>query len=307
MEKVKLQLSGVNHIYKTAFLVGDAYDIIEKMRKGDAYFNNFYSDDNIVIEGENYDGLLNTPIHLKNKKVKFFNLHLGGGAWIPIFKEISRSSNKGIYIESTAAELCPWNPLYSKKLGNNDHKKVINEMVENSLKSKPLFKLDNPSMKIIMTEAADEVTFVTTEDTPVKVDYKKSNSEVYNQLFDIYANEDGKIKFSNFDYKGSQNFSLDFCLFYQKVKEYDVYEVRSLIEDLNWYSNYFEHFYELGKLNEKISHENTPFYQFKNIDEFYKTYGIEKINDEDMKKFDTYQYQISLSGFLHGYYLLPSM
>ena len=35
-------------------------------------------------------------------------------------------------------------------------------------------------------------------------------------------------------------------------------------------------------------------------------YGIEKINDEDMKKFDTYQYQISLSGFLHGYYLLPS-
>ena len=118
MKNVKLQLSGVNHIYRTAFLVGDAYDIIEKMRKGDAYFNNFYSDDNIVIDGENYDGLLNTPIHLKNKKVKFFNLHLGGGAWIPIFKEISRSSNKGIYIESTAAELCPWNPLYSKKLGN---------------------------------------------------------------------------------------------------------------------------------------------------------------------------------------------
>lgn len=233
---------------KPLFAIGDAHFLIDKIKEIDAFNELFFRDG----EGE-----IDLVSNLINKSVHFFTMQNTGSGWYPIFNSYIQRQDKqeidGYYIDEIAAYNV-WNNSRPDSFFSSNHIELINSLIEKSLKNKPLFKLKFPSKRILFMTASHEVEFYT--DKNLKIDYSKPTDEIFEQLISIYKNE-------NF---ATTSFLVDYLI----SEEFEVYKVDSLVEDSEWYVNYY-----------------------------LKYHG-----DSDIQK-SQYKDTLKERNFFHGYYLRP--
>lgn len=286
------------HIYRLSLAIGDAYHLIDKIKAGDAYKEFFYNDDERPGQKEGFINEVNVVLQnniddIIGKTVKCFTLNNGGMGWFPIFDSMSKNEEiEGYFIDVAGAKCALWADrptcFFSK-----EHINLLNTMISESLKNKPLFNLSFPSKKIMFMETHDEVQFNTQEKD--KVDYSKPTNEVFNQLIKINDNS-----------KNTFNFLVDNL----SSDKFEVYKVESLIKDIDWYAAYYAKYH----LDEKNIYERktTTKENKENFDKWLsgqplarEIKEIHRITNFDLSEatIEDLKWNVEQHGFLHGYYL----
>ena len=216
------------HVYGSPLVIGDAELIVNKIKK-DEFRDEWNKDKHISLPDYG-------PKERKIKECNYFDLYSGGGCYTPIFSKDSKKKGyvSDFYLDHGAANFIPWdqNP---NKAGSDEHLKIINQLLKNTVKnSKPIFQLSLPSSFMLLCEARYEIRFDDVEPT-VKIDYQNETvDKIIDKLFGISCG----------DLTKNNNPSSDFDIYVMDSKKYDVYMVKSLEPDFDWYANYYKHYYD---------------------------------------------------------------
>ena len=302
----KLQWHTNVHIYGLSLAIGDAHFLIDKIKAGDAYTEYFYNIDG-EREGEP-EGFVNEVDNIIGKTVSCFTLNNGGLGWYPVFDSYAKGKEyleiDGYYIDHGGATTTPYFQR-PECFFEKEHIKVINNLIEKSLENKPLFTLSFPSKKILFMETKDQVQFYTEKE--IKVDYSKPTNKVFDQLLDIYNNEN--LGFINADIPTSE-YCYDFHIDNLSSDKFEVYKVESLVKDVDWYAAYYAKFHTDQKdiYKKTIVSEDVK----KGMDEWLSKQTLaneirETLNianyDPTTPAIESFKMNVDQYGFLHGYYL----
>ena len=302
------------HIYRGQLIFGDAFEMIKELKKSQ---DPKYSEPDPFIEWDEIQ--LEDLKNFKAHKIIASNHH--GGCWTPIFDSVKEEGNAdSLFIDTAAAHLFPY---YSKPdaCGSKEHLKLMNEMIEKTLiknndyplEKKPDRELGFPSGKILFMQSSKEVRFETKENN-FKIDYSKSEEEIYEQLFKLCWNPE--IKFINYEHP-LESHSLDFYvdnLSFQGTCSHLIYPIKSLVEDIDWFAHYYAKF--IG--DEKEIHKKQKRPQKEQIkaskewqERFLKPLGLKAESETEIEQrmqeplINRYKDYVERHGFIHGYYIAP--
>lgn len=288
------------HIYSGALVIGDAFEIIDALKKGNAYSNLFYKKNtftNLVDEIK------------KDKLVKHISLTSSGGSWTPIFGAGMNGpfGGCGLYYVDYASSILNSSFVLPKTCFSSSHKKILEKLWVKTLKKNEIFKMSLPSKKMIFMEAGDDIKIPTKKNIDIKIDYKNQSSlEIFNQLFTICHNPKG-IKFHNFECSIDTQ-SLDFYVDNLEDNFAKVYKVESLEKNLAWFSNYYAKYFTGEKnINKKQKLDKKKVNMLKNWkDENFKNLGFDPNLVDIEKEFtkapiEKFKEYINEFGYLHGY------
>lgn len=309
------------HIYRGVLVIGDAYEMISEIKKGDAYFNFFYDDK----KTEEYINPIDKLDEFKTYRV--FSLNHHGGCWTPIFNsEREGQFTDAYFIDTASAHLHHswWKP---ETCGSKEHLKLLNQMIEKSLDKYHKSPVDKktlkrkvwgsieisiPSGKILFMGASNEVPF-TTKGEEIKIDYKtKTKEEIFEQLHKLCF--EPKCKFVNFQTPFDE-YTFDFHvdnLSFKGHSSHLIYKIESLVEDIDWFATYYAKYYiEEKDIHKKQKPTKKEVEEVKKwSDEQSERYGLKprsfKEHEERMSEplIERYKYYIKRFGFTHGYYLV---
>ena len=303
MEKIKLcEINERNlqvHIYNGRLFIGDAYTMINELKKESPLIN-FYLDK---------DASHTNPIEKlnKDKRYPFFSLGAYGGCWTPIYSSEREGHNTDAYfIDTAAAELGVSFPL-SEANGSKEHLKLLNQMIEKSLKRDiELFEFEIPSRRVLFMGAANKVPFETKED--FKIDYKKTTEDIYTDLKKLCF--DPPCKFINFGLP-LEDYTLDFYVDGVSDDTFYVFKVESLEKDIDWFANYYAKYYSDQKnLYKKENPNIEDVKKMKKWSEKVRSMlGMKQTLKEVKEKMSeppilSYKDYVKDHGFTHGYYLV---
>ena len=294
------------HIYGLSLAIGDAYFLIDKIKAGDAYTEYFYNIDG-EREGEP-EGFVNEVDNIIGKTVSCFTLNNGGLGWYPVFDSYAKGKEyleiDGYYIDHGGATTTPYFQR-PECFFEKEHIKVINNLIEKSLENKPLFTLSFPSKKILFMETKDQVQFYTEKE--IKVDYSKPTNKVFDQLLNIYNNEN--LGFINADHPTTE-YCYDFHIDNLSSDKFEVYKVESLVKEVDWYAAYYAKYHTDSK--DIYKRKKTSEEQRKWMEEWRSRQPLAKEMkeilelsnyDPDAPEIESFKTNVDLYGFLHGYYL----
>ena len=287
------------HIYSGALVIGDAFEVINALKKGNAYSSLFY-------KKNTFTNLVNEI--KKDKLVKHISLTAGGGSWTPIFG----SGNSGpfggciTYYVDYASSILNSSFALPKACFSSSHKKILEKLWVKSSKNE-IFKMSLPSKKMIFMESGDDIKIPTKKKNAIEIDYKKkSQLEVFNQLFTICHNPKN-IKFHNFECPLDTK-SLDFYVDNLQGNFARVLKVESLEKNLTWFSNYYaKYFTDEKNINKKQKLDKKKINMLKNWkDEKFKNLGIDPNLVDIEKEFtkapiEKFKEYINEFGYLNGY------
>ena len=296
------------HIYRGQLIFGDAFEIIKELKKSSEP-NPFDEWDEIQLENLKWD---------KAHAIVASNHH--GGCWTPIFNcEKENKNTDAIFIDTAAAHLFPY---FSRPdaCGSKEHLKLINEMIEKTLiknnnyaiEKKVDRELSFPSGKILFMESAKEVRFET-KDGKFKIDYTKTEEDIYKQLYKLCWKPD--IKFLNFELP-LEDYTLDFYTDELSIKgkcTHLMYPIKSLVEDLDWFAHYYAKFIGDEKdIHKKQKPSKESVKHIKNWqDRFFKSIGMKTESEDEIEQtmqtplIEKYKDYVERFGFVHGYYIVP--
>ena len=289
------------HIYNGRLFIGDAYKMIDELKKESPLIN-FYLDK---------DASHTNPIEKLNKDkwYNFFSLGPYGGCWTPIFSSERENQNTDAYfIDTAAAHLKPYS-YTPDAFASKDHLELINQMIEKTLESgeRELCEFSVPSRRLLFMGAADKVPFETKEED-FKIDYKKTTKDIYTDLETLCF--DPPCKFVNFD-TSIEDFTFDFYVDGVSDDTFLVFKVESLEKNIDWFANYYAKYYTdqkdlykkqnpdpkdvkwILKWGEKI----TSMLGIKQTSKMVK----EKMSEPPISMYKDY---VKDHGFTHGYYLV---
>ena len=294
------------HIYGLSLAIGDAHFLIDKIKAGDAYTEYFYNIDG-EREGEP-EGFVNEVDNIIGKTVSCFTLNNGGLGWYPVFDSYAKGKEyleiDGYYIDHGGATTTPYFQR-PECFFEKEHIKVINNLIEKSLENKPLFTLSFPSKKILFMETKDQVQFYTEKE--IKVDYSKPTNKVFDQLLNIYNNEN--LGFINADHPTTE-YCYDFHIDNLSSDKFEVYKVESLVKEVDWYAAYYAKYHTNSK--DIYKRKKTSEEQRKWMEEWRSRQPLAKEMkeilelsnyDPDAPEIESFKTNVDLYGFLHGYYL----
>ena len=304
------------HIYRGQLIFGDAYKIINELKKSHAPEKS--SDPDPFLEWDEIQ--LDNLDWKKRHSIIASNHH--GGCWTPIFDCQKEDKNvDALFIDTAAAHLFPHPFAKSDACGSKEHLKLLNEMIEKTLiKNKDLkvekkvnLELNFPSGKILFMQSAKEVRFET-KDEGFEIDYKtKTEEEIYSELYKLYYKP--KIKFINFQIP-LEDYTLDFYvdeLSYKGPGSHLMYPIKSAVEDLDWFANYYSKYFSDEKdIYKKRKPTKKEVEELKKwSDEQNERIGLkpesfeeheERMSEPLIKKYKDY---VERFGFTHGYYIVP--
>ena len=307
------------HIYGGQLIFGDAYEIIKVFKK-DHDVKNVHPFESNKIQIKN----------LKQNKIhSFVSSDHDGGCWTPIYTCKKKSNYvDSIFIDTAAAHLFPYYKCPDVCKSKN-HLKIINEMIEKVLlenkekigtKKDVARKLNFKSQSILFTQSGGIVNFHTKDDK-FRMDYTKTVEEIYKQLDKLYWNPD--VKFLNYELQ-EEEITFDFYVDGLSYGGYGgnshlMYPVKSLVEDVDWFANYYAKFYgDERDLYAKQKPKKEDIKAVKKFQDKYSFLGVGLNNsfteDEDeieqsMQKplIESYKSYVEEHGFIHGYYIVPSI
>ena len=141
----------------------------------------------------------------------------------------------------------------------------------------------------------------------IKVDYSKPTNKVFDQLLDIYNNEN--LGFINADHPTTE-YCYDFHLDQLSSDKFEVYKVESLVKDIDWYAAYYAKYHTDSK--DIYKRKKTSEEQRKWMEEWRSRQPLAKEMkeilelsnyDPDAPEIESFKTNVDLYGFLHGYYL----
>ena len=234
------------HHYNGRLLVGDAYEIIKKMKDSIGGEHPFIDTD----EGEFYNQIEDIK---KTTNLKYFCMPHSGGAIHQLFYTYKNKFTKnGFYIDTASTEFRfePWVP---KEFYSTKHFDELYENIQKSVKnSKPISTFECSSEKILLCQGKDEVLFyVDIKDKErAIIDYKNNSVNSIIKELEEYCFEP-KVKFLN-HFSNTNDYTYDFYIDDVFIKKFEIYEIFFQKQNLNDFSKYYSKYYANEKnLKEK--------------------------------------------------------
>ena len=302
------------HTYKGVLCIGDAHEIIDQIKKGDAGVNYFYN--------EGTESYINPAekILQTNKGFKVFSLDHHGGCWTQIFNhEDKNSQTRALFIDTASAHLS-YSKDKAEKNGSKAHIKLINQMIEKSMKNYDENSKDSKfwpgelyfnSGSLLFMGSGDEVSF-NSVDPKVKIDYSKTKEEILVDLEKLCFSP--TCKFINFG-TPFEDYSLDFYVreLAQKGGDWAMYRIESLEKDVDWLASYYNEFYnDEGDLYKKKEVSTKDAIESKKQTDELSVGSILKRSLEETKEsmskpeIERYKSHVKTYGYTLGYYLMHS-
>lgn len=315
--KITNYLSDV-HKYNGTQFIGDSLELIEQIKKkDDPYFDYFYNDDKEEFKN-NVDNILKN--NTRDYPYKVFSLNHTGGGWTEIFACLDKNELcKAFFIDTLSTE---FSNFYGDNFASKEHIKLINQMIEKSLKNYNDNSTDSKkwpaclkfdSGNLLFMQSDSEIIFYP-ENENVKIDYSKSKEEILKSLLEICYNP--PCKFKNFNaVKGHvvQSYSNDFHIAQLAWRggEWNLYKIEALEKDVDWLACYHNEFYGEGEnlyRQKKVSTELAI--KMKNwedqsiIGDIFKR-SLGEVKDSLSKpEIENYKSHVESFGYTVGYYLV---
>ena len=292
------------HHYNFKLLIGDAHEIITKMKKShDEDEHPFWNDD-----ADYYNQIEDVK---KLSKYKYLCLPHSGGAYHQLFNTYKDDLINGFYIDTASAEFRhePWVP---KPFYSTNHLEELYINIDKSVeKSKPISTFECPSKTILLCQSVDEVLFyVDVKDKEkAEIDYKnKSVNSIIEELHE-YCFEP-KVKFLNY-MSDTKDYTYDFYIEYVTFKNYEIYEIFFQKENIDEFSKYYaKHYANEENLKEKKYLDDKSKKQMKEwTDREFGRYGIDpdkvlgkNFSDKGTAPIERYEEYVKDNKYLMGYY-----
>lgn len=305
------------HKYRGSLCIGDALEIIENLKKDDPYFNYFYDDNKDEFRNDVKKVIKETTAF------KMFTLDHSGGGWTQIFACKDKNELcKAFFIDTLSTEFSI-EAYHGKKFASKEHIKLINQMIEKSLKNYDDSSTDPNkwpgelyfnSGNLLFMQADSEITFYP-EDEKVKIDYSKTKEEILKDLDKLCY--DPPCKFLNFNTAAGhvvETYSNDFFIapLAWIGGEWNLYKIESLEKDVDWLASYHNNFYENGdnvynpkKVSTELAMEAKSREDQSAIGQFFGKRSLEEVK-KDMEEPDIERYKshVDSFGYTVGYYLV---
>lgn len=224
------------HHYSQKLLVGDAIEIVSKMKKN----INTEKENNPFQDGD-WDYLNDIKEIKKYKNLKFYTMPFSGGAYHQLFFSKDEFDNEnGFYLDVASSEFRheSWVPkaFYSKKHYDN-----LLKIIKNSLDtSKPISELECPSKKVLFCQTADDVLFYNEKEV-VSIDYKnRSIKDIILELEEYCITP--KVKFSNF-MSHEKDYTYDFFIDNKLHKKFEIYKIFFQNKTVDSFADYYATYY----------------------------------------------------------------
>ena len=302
------------HTYRGVLCIGDAHEIIDQIKKGDAGVNYFYD--------EGTESYINPAekVLQTNKGFKVFSLDHHGGCWTQIFDHERKDGlTKALFIDTASAHLTH-SFHKAEKNGSKAHIKLINQMIEKSMKNYDENSKDSKfwpgelyfnSGSLLFMGSGDEVSF-NSVDPKIKIDYSKTKEEILDDLENLLFLP--TCKFINFG-TPYENYSLDFYVNELAFKggDWTMYKIESLEKDVDWLASYYNEFYnDEGDLYKKKEVSTKDAVESKKKTDESSVGRILKRSLDKTKEsmtepeIERYKRHVKTYGYTLGYYLMHS-